>query len=156
MSSFPAKCVVVFSTGQLSCYVEQLSARLSAQSGWCNERWSGSGSPAPVFSVTSSTIRPPPPLVQSLLAVYCGRGCGKLVRLDNYDRHTAGNCQGYYHHQEDLPSKMMSLWSIFWKTISSLGFKGGMWDLESWESREWSLSTHTFWSWRGPTKGLLM
>ena len=53
-----------------------------------------------------SNISPPPPLVVSLLAgvlVYCGRGCGKLVRLDKYDRHTAGNCQGYYH---DSPSKM--------------------------------------------------
>ena len=57
----------------------------------------------------SSTILPPPPLVQSLLAgvlVYCGRGCGKLVRLDNHDRHSAGHCQGYYHQQVDSPSKM--------------------------------------------------
>ena len=55
------------------------------------------------------SIRPPPPLVLSLLAgvlVNCGRGCGKLVRVDNYDKHIAGNCQGYYHHQVDSPSKM--------------------------------------------------
>ena len=55
------------------------------------------------------SIRPPPPLVLSLLAgvlVYCGKGCGKLVRHDSYDKHVAGNCQGHYHHQVDSPSKM--------------------------------------------------
>ena len=55
------------------------------------------------------SIRPPPPLVLSLLAgvlVYCGKGCGKLVRYDSYDKHVAGNCQGHYHHQVDSPSKM--------------------------------------------------
>ena len=53
-----------------------------------------------------TSIRPPPLLVLSLLAgvlVYCERGCGKLVRLDNHDRHTAGSCHG---HQVDSPSKM--------------------------------------------------
>lgn len=55
------------------------------------------------------SIHPPPPLVLSLLAgvlVYCGKGCGKLVRYDSYDKHVAGNCQGHYHHQVDSPSKM--------------------------------------------------
>ena len=28
------------------------------------------------------------------------------MRLDNHDRHTAGNCHGYYHDQVDSPSKM--------------------------------------------------
>ena len=57
----------------------------------------------------SSAIRPPPPLVLSLLAgvlVHCGRECGKLVRLDHHDRHTAGNCHGYYHHHVNSPSKI--------------------------------------------------
>ena len=61
--------------------------------------------PAPAVTVTCSTntlsVHAPPPHVLSLLAgvlVSCGRGCGKLVQLDNDDkriRHTTGNCQGY-------------------------------------------------------------
>ena len=54
------------------------------------------------------SIRPPPPLILSLLAgvlVYCGKGCGKLVRCDSYDKHVEGNCQGHYHHQSWLTIK---------------------------------------------------
>ena len=57
----------------------------------------------------SSAIRPPPPLVLSLLSgviVYCGMKCGKQVRLDHYDRHLAGNCQGHYIPSVNSPSKM--------------------------------------------------
>ena len=28
------------------------------------------------------------------------------MRLDNYGKHVAGNCQGHYHHQVNSPSKM--------------------------------------------------
>ena len=64
-----------------------------------------------------TAIRAPPPLVLSLLAavlVYCERGCGKLVRLDNHDRHTAGNC---HHHQVDSPSKL-TLRDVFAKPVT--------------------------------------
>lgn len=54
-------------------------------------------------------IRPPPPLVVSLvegLLVHCVRGCGKIVRVGQYQQHLKGACKSHYHQLVDSPSKM--------------------------------------------------
>lgn len=57
----------------------------------------------------SEHIRPPPPLVTSFvegLLVYCVRGCGKVVRVGQYQEHLKGACQQYYHQLVDSPSRL--------------------------------------------------
>ena len=58
-------------------------------------------SPSPFVSVLlhPSDVRPPPlveSLVQSLL-VTCVRGCGKVVRIGQYQQHLQGACQTNYY-----------------------------------------------------------
>lgn len=57
----------------------------------------------------SSHIRPPPSLVVSLLnglLVHCTRMCGKIVRVDHYQKHLQGLCMSHYHQRIDSPSKL--------------------------------------------------
>ena len=54
----------------------------------------------------SDHIRPPPPLVVTLveaLHVHCVRGCGKVVCLRQYQQQA---CQGHFYTQADSPSKL--------------------------------------------------
>ena len=57
----------------------------------------------------TTTIHPPPPMVTNLLSgllVTCSKGCGRLVRADQYTKHLDTNCTGHYHIQVNSPSKM--------------------------------------------------
>lgn len=57
----------------------------------------------------TSTIRPPSPLVTSLvddLLICCKRGCKKILRASQYKDHLASSCKGHYHQQLDSPSKI--------------------------------------------------
>ena len=68
----------------------------------CCHKWiqSCSTCPAPCpccynHHLDITTIRPPPPVVVSLvssLLVICSRGCGRLVRADNYIKHLDSKC----------------------------------------------------------------
>ncbi len=65
--------------------------------------------PCCYLQLESEHIRPPPPLVVSPiegLLVYCVRGCGKIVRVGQYQQHLKGACQNYYHQLADSPSKV--------------------------------------------------
>ena len=56
-----------------------------------------------------TTIRSSLPVVVSLLSsllVICSRGCGRLVRADQYIKHVDSKCEGYYHLQVNSPSKI--------------------------------------------------
>ena len=82
----------------------------------CCHKWiqSCSTSPAPCpccydHHLDITTIRPPPPVVVSLvssLLVICSKGCGRLVRADNYTRHLESKCTGYHQLQVNSASKV--------------------------------------------------
>lgn len=57
----------------------------------------------------STTIRPPPLLIISLLSsmlVSCERKCGNQVRADQYDKHLQGRCRSHYEYSAYSPSKI--------------------------------------------------
>ncbi len=65
--------------------------------------------PACYVQLDCDHIRPPPPLVLSLVEgvlVYCVRGCGKIVKLGQYQQHLKGACQSHYHQLANSPSKV--------------------------------------------------
>ena len=101
-----------FWINQLSCPVERSSAQYAVQSGWSIVPVNVSRSRVPAVTAISldrTSIRPPPPLVLSLLSgllVKCGKGCGKLVRLDSCRKHIDCNCQSHHQQQLDSPSKV--------------------------------------------------
>lgn len=50
-------------------------------------------------SLSCTTVQPPSPLITSLvesLLINCWKGCGKVVRVDQYQAHLAGNCNSHY------------------------------------------------------------
>ena len=56
----------------------------------------------------SKHIRPPPVMVVSLLKEHklpCGRGCGKVIRLESYKMHIQNKCLSHYE-VTDSPSKV--------------------------------------------------
>ena len=65
--------------------------------------------PCCYFQLDSAHIRPPPPLVLSLVEgvlVQCVRGCGIIVKLGQYQLHLNGACQSHYHQLANSPSKV--------------------------------------------------
>ena len=57
----------------------------------------------------STTLRPPPQLIISLLSgmlVSCERKCGKKVRADQYEKHLQGRCRSHYQYSAHSPSKV--------------------------------------------------
>ena len=58
--------------------------------------------------LSSSTVHPPSLLLLSLLSdllISCIRKCGKEVKLQDYERHLAGNCKSHYE-VTNSPSRM--------------------------------------------------
>ena len=65
--------------------------------------------PCCYLQLDSEHIRPPPPLIVTLLQgllVHCMRGCGKIVQLGQYEEHLKGGCRSHYHQLADSPSKL--------------------------------------------------
>ena len=59
--------------------------------------------------IDSTTIHPPPPVITNLLSallVICSKGCGNLIRADQYCNHLESKCMGHYHLQTNSPSRM--------------------------------------------------
>lgn len=68
----------------------------------------------------SSAIRPPPPLVLTLLSdllLHCRKKCGKLVQASSYRRHIQCNCENFYQPVMDSPSKI-TLKDVLSKPVS--------------------------------------
>ena len=63
--------------------------------------------PCCYIKLDSEHVGPPPSLVLSLiegLLVYCVRGCGKIVRVSNYQDHLKGSCRTHFHQNVNSPS----------------------------------------------------
>lgn len=59
--------------------------------------------------LNSSTVQLPSSLLMNLLQdllVNCKKGCGKVVRLVQYQQHLNANCRSHYDQLTDSPSKM--------------------------------------------------
>ena len=108
-------------TGKLNCIIcmRMLNRPLQLSCGsivclQCCQNWVSSLSvtitcPCCYSDLDTRHITPPPPLIVSLLEgllVCCVRKCGKVVRIDQYNRHLQGQCRSHYQQQLDSPSRM--------------------------------------------------
>lgn len=106
-------------TGKLNCIIcmRMLNRPLQLSCGsivclQCCQDWVLSPSvtcPCCYSDLNTSHITPPPSLIVSLLEgllVCCVRKCGKVVRIDKYNRHLQGKCRSHYQQLLDSPSRM--------------------------------------------------
>ena len=56
-------------------------------------------------TLDSAHLRPPPTLLMEGLLVNCVRGCGKIVKVGQYQQHLAGSCLSHYNQVMDSPTK---------------------------------------------------
>ena len=102
---FVLPCSVELSCGAIVCFhccsnwvMHCTSARLPTPCPCCYDH-----------PLDSTTVRPPPQLIISLLSgmlLSCERKCGNKVRADQYEKHLQGRCQSQYQYSAHSPSKV--------------------------------------------------